>query len=73
MKKIVLNVPQELSKDDGGVIALGGFGSLEPVVQPVEIMIPTEWDGDQPDGFITEQELTENRLSQNGECVVEFA
>ena len=67
-----MNVPQELSKDDGGLVALGGFGSLEPVVQPVEVMTPIEHDGDRPDSFVTELELTENRLSQNGECVVEF-
>ncbi|XP_065883401.1 RNA-binding region-containing protein 3-like [Dysidea avara] len=65
VKKIVLNVPQELSTDDGGVATLGGFGSLEPVVQPVEITIPRDQHGDQPDGFVTEQELRENRLSQN--------
>ena len=70
MKKIVLNVPQELSTDDGGVATLGGFGSLEPVVQPVEITIPRDQHGDQPDGFVTEQELRENRLSQNGMCTV---
>jgi len=71
VKKIVLNVPQELSRDEADMVTHGGFGSLEPVVQPVEIMIPADEGDDQPDGFVTEQELRENRLSQNGESVVE--
>lgn len=70
MKKIVLNVPQEISRDDAGMVTVGGFGSLEPVREPVEIVISTDLTGDQPNKVLSEQELKENKLSQNGvECL----
>ena len=68
-----MNVPQELSKDEttndasSTTVAIpGGFGLIEPVVEPVEIQAADVQQGDQPDRFITADELKENRLSQNG-------
>ena len=46
--------------------APGGFGMIEPVVQPVEIQTVDVQQEDQPDRFITADELKENRLSQRG-------
>ena len=71
VKKIVLNVPQELTKDEASndnataTATAGGFGTIEPVVEPVEVQaVDVEQDG-QPDQFVTADELKENRLSQN--------
>ena len=73
MKKIVLNVPQELSKDEASndpsataTAASGGFGMIEPVVQPVEVQGLDVQQVNQPDQFITADELKRNRLNQDG-------
>ena len=73
MKKIVLNVPQELSKDKASndpsataAAASGGFGLIEPVVQPVEVQGLDIRLENQPDQFITIDELKGNRLNQDG-------
>ena len=72
VKKIVLNVPQELTKDEASndnatvTATAGGFGTMEPVVEPVEVQaVDVEQDG-RPDQFVTADELKENRLSQDG-------
>lgn len=70
IKKIVLKVPQELTKDEASndataTTTAGGFGMIEPVVQPVEVEVgDAEQDG-RPDQFITADELKENRLSHD--------
>ena len=71
VKKIVLNVPQELTKDEASSNATttdtaGGFGTIEPVIEPVEVQAVDEEQDGQPDQFVTANELKENRLSQEG-------
>lgn len=73
MKKIVLNVPQELSKDETSndttsstTATPGSFGLIEPVVQPVEVQEVAVQEDNQPNQFITADELKENRLTQDG-------
>ena len=71
VKKIVLKVPQELTKDEASddataTITTGGFGMIEPVVQPVEVEAGDVKQDGRPDQFITADELKENRLSQDG-------
>ena len=66
-----MKVPQELTKDEASndataTTTAGGFGMIEPVVQPVELEVgDVEQDG-RPDQFITADELKENRLSHDG-------
>ena len=80
MKKIVLNVPQELSKDEASndpsatvANASGGFGMIEPVVQPVEVQGLDVQQVNQPDQFITADELKRNRLNQDGTYDLSFS
>lgn len=67
-----MNVPQELSRDDTKDDTLsaadtpGGFGLIEPVVQPVEIQADGAPQEEQPDKFISADELKKNKLSKNG-------
>ena len=71
-----MNVPQELSKDETTNDAssttkatdtpAGGFGLIERVLQPVEVQTIDIQQEDQPDRFITADELKENRLSKRG-------
>lgn len=68
-----MNVPQELTKDETSSNDVpvtptpGGFGVIEPVVQPVELDMTVDVQQEnQPDQFVSADELKENRLSQNG-------
>ena len=73
-----MNVPQQLSKDETtndassteATAAAGGFGMIEPVVQPVEVQTVDVQQEGQLDRFITADELKENRLSQRGNLFI---
>jgi len=65
-----LNVPQELSREetsnDTSSPTTGNFGLMEPLVEPVQLQTVDVQQEDRPDQFVTADELSENRLSQDG-------